>query len=106
MTNIPDNIRLKELAIIANSNKPFFDDFINFLESENYDNLYKFIIEKDSSKAEIFLLKYLERKLPKDLNLYDGIGRPYPQSKAKWLFLGWIFRDAPIQRLQTILKNL
>jgi len=106
MTNIPDNIRLKELAIIANSNKPFFDDFINFLESENYNNLYKFIIEKDSSKAEIFLLKYLERKLPKDLNLYDGIGRPYPQSKAKWLFLGWIFRDAPIQRLQTILKNI
>ena len=106
MTNIPDNIRLKELAIIANSNKPFFDDFINFLESENYNNLYKFLIEKDSSKAENFLLKYLERKLPKDLNLYDGIGRPYPQSKAKWLFLGWIFRDAPIQRLQTVLKNI
>ena len=72
MTNIPDNIRLKELAIIANSNKPFFDDFINFLESENYNNLYKFIIEKDSSKAENFLLKYLERKLPKDLNLYHN----------------------------------
>ncbi|MFM6021923.1 MAG: hypothetical protein ACKPER_03150, partial [Dolichospermum sp.] len=27
-------------------------------------------------------------------------------SKAKWLFLGWIFRDAPIQRLQNILKNI
>jgi len=106
MTNIPDNIRLKELAIIANSNKLFFDDFINFIESENYSNLHEFVIERDSSKAQQVLLKYLQRKVPKDLNLYDGIARPYPQSKAKWLFLGWIFRDAPIQRLQNILKNI
>lgn len=41
MTNIADNIRLKELAIIANSNKLFFDDFINFIESENYSNLHE-----------------------------------------------------------------
>ncbi|MFO5441111.1 MAG: hypothetical protein ACLBM4_21225, partial [Dolichospermum sp.] len=91
MTNIADNIRLKELAIIANSNKLFFDDFINFIESENYSNLHEFVIEKNSYKAQQVLLKYLKRKVPKDLNLYDGIARPYPQSKAKWLFLGWIF---------------
>ncbi|MEA5575984.1 hypothetical protein [Anabaena sp. UHCC 0451] len=106
MNNIPDNIRLKELAIIANSNKPFFDDFIKFLKSENYPELYEFVIEKDSYKAQETLLKYFNRKIPKDLNLYDGIARPYPQSKAKWLLLGWIFRDAPIQRLQTILKSI
>ncbi|MFM6036046.1 MAG: hypothetical protein ACKPBC_00435 [Sphaerospermopsis kisseleviana] len=106
MNNIPDNIRLKELAIIANSNKPFFDDFIDFLKSENYPELYEFVIDKDSYKAQETLLKYFNRKVPKDLNLYDGIARPYPQSKAKWLFLGWIFRDAPIQRLQNILKNI
>ncbi|BAZ87196.1 hypothetical protein [Dolichospermum compactum] len=106
MTNIPDNIRLKELAIIANSNKLFFDDFINFIQSESYRNLHEFVTEKDSSKAQQVLLKYLQRKVANDLNLYDGIARPYPQSKAKWLFLGWIFRDAPIQRLQNILKNI
>ena len=106
MTNIPDNIRLKELAIIANSNKLFFDDFINFIQSESYRNLHEFVTEKDSSKAQQVLLKYLKRKVPKDLNLYDGIARPYSPSKAKWLFLGWIFRDAPIQRLQNILKNI
>ncbi|MFN5988418.1 MAG: hypothetical protein ACK47Q_03130 [Dolichospermum sp.] len=106
MTNIADNIRLKELAIIANSNKLFFDDFINFIESENYSNLHEFVLEKNSYKAQQVLLKYLKRKVPKDLNLYDGIARLYPQSKAKWLFLGWIFRDAPIQRLQNILKNI
>ncbi|MFM7367927.1 MAG: hypothetical protein ACKO2Z_09030, partial [Sphaerospermopsis kisseleviana] len=88
MNNIPDNIRLKELAIIANSNKPFFDDFIDFLKSENYPELYEFVIDKDSYKAQETLLKYFNRKVPKDLNLYDGIARPYPQSKAKWLFLG------------------
>ncbi|MEA5554178.1 hypothetical protein VB713_24900 [Anabaena cylindrica UHCC 0172] len=106
MTNISDNIRIKELAIIANSNKPFFDDLIEFLQSESYIGLYEFVIEKDSSKAQIVLQKYLQRKLAKNLNLYDGIARPYPQSKAKWLLLGWIFRDAPIQRLQGILKNI
>lgn len=106
MNNIPDNIRLKELAIIANANKPFFDDFIKFLKSENYCRLYEFVIEKDSSKAEEVLLRYLNSQLPKDLNLYDGIARPYSQIKAKWLLLGWIFRDAPIQRLQTILKTI
>ncbi|WP_071190864.1 hypothetical protein [Trichormus sp. NMC-1] len=104
MTKIPENIRLKELVIIANSNKPFFDDFISFLNSENYINLYKFVVEQDSAKAKIVLQKYLERKIPNNVKLYDGIARPYSEDKAKWLILGWIFRDAPEQRLKAFLN--
>jgi hypothetical protein len=106
MSNIPENIRLKELAIITNLNKPFFDDFISFLRTEGYAGLYEFVIEQDSSKAKETLKKYLDRRIPSNLKLYDGIARPYSEDKAKWLLLGWIFRDAPVQRLEGFLKNL
>ena len=39
------------------------------------------------------------RDLPEGISLHDGVAKPYKQSKAKWLFLGWLFRDAPEQRL-------
>lgn len=106
MTKIPENIRLKELVIIANSNKPFFDDFISFLNSEDYINLYHFVREEETSKAKMVLQKYLVRKIPDNLKLYDGIARPYPEHKAKWLILGWIFRDAPEQRLKPFLTRI
>ncbi|GBE91311.1 hypothetical protein [Nostoc cycadae] len=107
MNNIPENIRLKELVIVANLNKPFFDDFISFLQMEGYADLYEFVIEQDASKAKMAIKKYLERKIPKDIKLYDGIARPYAdENKAKWLLLGWIFRDAPEQRLKGLLNNL
>lgn len=104
MNKIPENIRLKDLAIITNSNKPFFDDFISFLKTQNYSSLYEFVIEQDSLKAKTVLRKYLERKIPDHINLYDGVGRPCSSTKAKWLMLGWIFRDAPQQRLQSFIK--
>lgn len=106
MSDILENIRLKELAAVAALNKPFFDDFINFLQTEGYDELYGFVTEQDTSKAKIVIKKYLDRKIPNDLKLYDGIARPYAEDKAKWLLLGWIFRDAPEQRLKGFLKRL
>ncbi len=106
MSNIPENIRLKELAIVANLNKPFFDDFISFLKTEEYLGLYEFVVEQDAVKAKRTIRKYLDRKIPNNLKLYDGVARPYPEGKAKWLLLGWIFRDAPEQRLKGFLANL
>jgi hypothetical protein len=106
MNKIPENIRLKDLAVITNSNKPFFDDFISFLKTEKYPSLYEFVIEQNSLKAKVVLQKYLARQLPENINLYDGAGRPYNSNKAKWLMLGWIFRDAPQQRLEGFLKTV
>ncbi|MBE9006063.1 hypothetical protein IQ259_13635 [Fortiea sp. LEGE XX443] len=105
MSSIPENIRLKELVIVTNLNKPFFDDFTSFLQIEGYAELYEFVIEQNASKAKKTIQKYLERKVPNNLKLYDGIARPYPEDKAKWLLLGWIFRDAPEQRLKGFLNN-
>lgn len=106
MNSIPENIRLKELAIVTNLNKPFFDDFISFLRTEGYAGLYELVVEPDAFKAKITIRNYLDRKVPNNLKLYDGIARPYREDKAKWLLLGWIFRDAPEQRLKGFLANL
>ncbi|AFZ13506.1 hypothetical protein Cri9333_2648 [Crinalium epipsammum PCC 9333] len=105
MSSIPENIRLKELAIIANLNQSFFDDFTGFLQTEGYAELYEFVVEQDISKAKNTIRKYLERQVPNNIKLYDGIARPYKEDKAKWLLLGWIFRDAPEQRLKGYLAN-
>jgi hypothetical protein len=104
MSKVPDNIRLQELVVIANLNKPFFDDFLNFLQTQGYTELYLFVSELDASKAKQTIWLYLECHIPENLNLYDGIARPYPENKAKWLLLGWIFRDAPEQRLKGFLQ--
>lgn len=71
-----------------------------------YAELYEFVVEKDASKAKRAIKEYLDRKVPNNLKLYDGIARPYADNKAKWLLLGWIFRDAPEQRLKGFLKSL
>jgi hypothetical protein len=88
MSKVPDNIRLQELVVIANLNKPFFDDFLNFLQTQGYTELYLFVSELDASKAKQTIWLYLECHIPENLNLYDGIARPYPENKAKWLLLG------------------
>lgn len=106
MTFILENIRLKELFLVANQNKGFFDDFISFLKEKGYSQLSEFVFEVSDSKAQQVLLNYLERPLPSKVFLYDGIARPYTAEKAKWLFLGWIFRDAPEQRLKPILSSI
>lgn len=106
MSSIPENLRLKELVIITNLNKPFFDDFIVFLRMQGYAELYDFVIERDNVKAKTVIKEYLNSDYEITNHLYDGIARPYPQDKAKWLLLGWVFRDAPEQRLKGFLKNL
>lgn len=105
MSNIPDNIRLKELAMVATLNKPFFDNFTDFLHTKDYINLYEFVVESDPLKARKVIKEYLDSNVPNQLKLYDGIARAYPDDKAKWLLLGWIFRDAPEQRLRGFLKE-
>ena len=106
MSFVVENIRLRELSLIAESNKEFFDDFIGFLETKGYASLYHFVHEPSSEKAKMVLLAYFSHPSPIGCHLYDGIARPYQTSKAKWLLLGWIFRDAPEQRLRPMLVSM
>jgi hypothetical protein len=106
MPFVTENIRLRELAIVADSNKPVFDDFVTFLRSQGYSGLHNFVISTDLAHASQTFSRYFLRPLPSGIALYDGIARPYAEDKAKWLLLGWIFRDAPEQRLRPMLSSV
>lgn len=100
-----ENVRLNELAAIADTNKEFYDDFVTFINTKGYSSVFNFVFEKDDTKAKSVILEYIKRKLPKGIELYDGIARPYKDNKAKWLFLGWLLRDAPEQRLKPMVSS-
>lgn len=101
-----ENIRLKELAVIADKNRPIFIDFVGYLKGEGYQSLHEFVLEKDEKRAGAIILKYLLRPLPRGISLYDGVARPYKPEVAKWLLLGWVFRDAPVQRLRPMVASM
>lgn len=106
MQLIVENLRLKDLAVVAQQNKPAFDDLVSYLSSQGYISLHAFVLEQDEAKAERTILGYLQRPLPQGITIYDGIARPYKANKGKWLLLGWVFRDAPEQRLRPIVSSM
>ena len=101
-----ENIRLRELAAIADMNKEFFIDFNSFIVDRGYDSIYSFISEDEDDRGFEVIVDYLNRDLPDSVTLYDGIARPYPPNRAKWLFLGWLLRDAPEQRLRPMVSSM
>lgn len=101
---VVDNLRLQELAAIVEQNKPFYDAFLIFLQQFGYTDVASFIQEEDSQKARAAIECYLAN--PAGATLYDGLGRPYTNGKAKWYFLAWILRDAPAQRLEPLLRSI
>ena len=101
-----ENIRLRELAAIADMNMAFFNDFVDFLISKGYDSVFAFVLDTDDTAAFRTILEYLNREIPEGVALYNGVGRPYSQNRAKWLLLGWLFRDAPEQRLRPMVSSM
>lgn len=101
---VVDNLRLQELAAVVEKNKPFYDAFSDFLQRQGYANIAAFIHDEDSARARLIIESYLAN--PADAILYDGLGRPYTNGKAKWYFLAWILRDAPAQRLEPLLRSV
>lgn len=103
---IVENLRLKELAIVAEQNRPIFNYFVEFVIAAGYRSLQAFVLDPDIAKAETTILRFLQTPLPHGIELFDGIARPYKQQKAKWLLLGWVFRDAPEQRLRPMVASM
>lgn len=99
-----ENLRLRELITIVKTNKAFYDEFIQYLANKGYHNITQFITEHDDKHALDVIASYLRQ--PTKAKLYDGLGRPYVAAKAQWYFLAWLFRDAPVQRLEPLLKDL
>lgn len=99
-----ENVRLKELILVVNKNKPFFDEFVEFIRNHNYENILNFVSELDEERMSQVLSDYFSHDFKSCL--YDGIARPYDQNKSKWFFITWLLRDAPQQRLQPIVSSL
>lgn len=106
MAFVIENLRLKELAIVAEQNRPAFEYFVQFVQAAGYPSLQAFVLEGDEAKAGTVILSFLRTPLPKGVVLYDGIARPYAPEIAKWLLLGWVFRDAPEQRLRPMVSSM
>lgn len=101
-----ENLRLKELAIVAEQNKAAFDDLCFYLVEQGYQSLHDFVTSKDAARCETVIAAYLRRPLPEAIAIYDGIARPYAPDKGKWLLLGWVLRDAPEQRLRPMVSSM
>lgn len=104
MTFVLANLRLKDLVAIVRQNQCFYAEFVTFLQSEGYADVHRFVSEPDDARALEVLDKYLASS--SKAKLYDGLGRPYKATIAKWYFLAWILRDAPAQRLAPLLKSI
>lgn len=104
MAFVIKNLRLRDLVVIVRQNQAFYTEFIMFLNKKGYKNIHGFIHEKNNAKAVRVLTKYLA--FHNKAKLYDGIGRPYSGTIAKWYFLAWILRDAPAQRLAPLLSTV
>lgn len=98
------NIRLGELAAVADQNKAYFDAVCEFLKKRGYPSLHDFIQDETDRPVRIFEEFFSDGvEMPP---FFDGIARQYPAPKAKWLFWGWLLRDAPEQRLKPIVAEL
>lgn len=106
MTFAIENIRLNELFIIAEQNRPFFEYFEKFVINSDFYGIHDFITSSDQERCFDLIYRFLDKPLPENIKLLDGIARPYPSDKGKWLFLGWLLRDAPEQRLKPMLKQM
>ena len=104
MDPVLHNLRLLELVAIVRENRKFYDDFVTFLREEGYTTILQFIQETNDARAIGTITSYLTR--PSEVRLYDGLLRPYANSKAKWYFLAWLLRDAATQRLEPLLKSV
>jgi hypothetical protein len=98
------NLRLKELVAIVKENKLFYDEFVEFLHYHGYGSILAFIQEQSDEKAKATIIGYLAH--PNKTKLYDGLLRPYTNSKAKWYFLAWLLREVVCQELCKISEGV
>ena len=111
MSFIIPNLRLGELVGVVNANKPYFDDFVEYLIGRGYADLYQFVAEENAEAAFLLILGYIRKparsaSVSKEIHLFDGLGRPYADAKqSRWYLLAWLFRDAPAQRLQPLVRT-
>lgn len=103
MQFLVENIRLRELAAIVLANEPYYREFVLFIQSMGYTHVRDFVTEPDRERGYAAIYQFLTST--SSASLYDGVCKPYSEGKAKWYFLAWMFRDAPAQRLSSLVAQ-
>ena len=103
MAFVIENVRLKELKAIVDENHDFYIEFTRFIKAQGYRHVRDFVQDPDDSKSLAVIYDFLSGR--QGAILYDGIFRPFPNQKARWYFLSWLFRDAPAQRLGPLVAS-
>lgn len=98
------NLRLRELRIVVETNKPIFCETLDFLKDNGFPSFFDFAMEPCPKRGLSVLEKYFRHNFNSEL--HNGIGTPYLANKAKWYLMSWVFRDAPVQRLGPILSSI
>jgi len=79
-----ENLRLKELLLVVEKNKPFYLEFQNFSKAEGYPDIISFVSETDEKKFLRITTKYFAT--PFDNPIYDGIeGSPFSEPQTRRL---------------------
>jgi hypothetical protein len=101
--------RLVELFRLADAAKPFYD----WIEKQalsaypSFASLDSFLASASKDQLVSFIRGAQEAvTAPSVPSLYDGAVRPYRPSKALYLMLAWLIRDAPQQRLAPLISQL
>lgn len=103
-----NHLRLSELVKLADQAEPFYlwAEKIFRQMSGRADSLEKIIRVEERTVLEAAILRCFESAdesgTPK---LFNGVGVPYPHSRACYFFFAWLIRDAATQRLSPLISK-
>jgi hypothetical protein len=100
--------RLIELVKLADQAKPFYDwvEKQARLITGSHRSLNEILFQcSQDDIAAIVRYCYSDSADDKPI-LFDGIGRAYPHGKACFYFFAWMIRDAPQQRLASLITRM
>ena len=98
--------RLVELYRLANAAKPYYDwlESLALRSDPKFGNLDSFLLNATEEQIAAWIsLAQASCGGGEVPQVFNGVARPYRPEKALYLFIAWMVRDAPQQRLAPLL---
>lgn len=97
------NRDLEDLRRYAAHAEVVFRQFLAHIGMFGFESLASFMRAPESAETRHVIATWLQGQSRS--NLLDGTGRQYDTPKSRWLFAGWVFREAPEQRLKPLVRK-
>jgi hypothetical protein len=100
--------RLVELSKLADQAKPFYDWVEKAAKKLTGYNksLSEILLTVDKAQMKQIILACYSNETEEKPLLFDGVGRVYEHTKACFYFFAWLIRDAPQQRLSSLVSRM